>query len=161
MTSDFRYLEDLHAGERWQSAPVTITEDDITAFGRGYDPQPMHTDREQAAHGPFGGLIASGWHMAALAMRLMVEGRSFGGTPVVGVGVDELRWLQPVRPGDVLALERTITDIAPPAKPGGRGTVKSQVVLRNQRGEAALQMVAISKMPSRPVAQSSKQQETA
>jgi acyl dehydratase len=150
MTDAARYLEDLQPGERWTSPPVTITQDDIVTFGRQYDPQPMHTDPQRAADGPFQGLIASGWHMAALAMRLMVEGRTFGGTPVVGVGADELRWLQPVRPGDVLTLERTIAAVESPARPGGRGTVKSLVVLRNQRGEVAMQLVALSKVPSRP-----------
>ncbi|HYF16470.1 MAG TPA: MaoC family dehydratase [Ramlibacter sp.] len=149
-TTTLRYLEDLRVGERWESPPVTITEDDITAFGRLYDPQPMHTDAERAASGPFGGLIASGWHMAALAMRLLVQGKSFGGTPIVGVGADELRWLQPVRPGDVITLERTIAEVQPPARPGGRGTVRSRVVLRNQRGETAMELVAIGKVPARP-----------
>jgi acyl dehydratase len=146
-----RYLEDLEPGERWVSEPVTITQDDIIAFGRQYDPQPMHTDVERAAAGPFKGLIASGWHMAALAMRLMVEGRSYRGTPIIGVGVDELRWLQPVRPGDVLTLERTITAMEPPAKPGGRGTLKSLVEMRNQHGDVALRFVALSRVPSRPL----------
>jgi acyl dehydratase len=149
-TTANRYLEDLRVGERWTSEPVTITEDDITTFGHQYDPQPMHTDPQRAADGPFGGLIASGWHMAALAMRLMVQGRSFGGTPIVGVGVDELRWLQPVRPGDVLTLERTIAELQPPAKAGGRGTIRSRVVLRNQRGDTAMQLIAIGKVPVRP-----------
>jgi acyl dehydratase len=150
MNTSMRYLEDLEVGERWVSQPVTITQEDIITFGRLYDPQPMHTDVERAAEGPFGGLVASGWHMAALAMRLMVEGRSFGNTPIVGVGIDELRWLQPVRPGDVLTLERTVIAITPPAKPGGRGTVKSRVVTRNQRGETAMQVTVLGKLPVRP-----------
>jgi len=161
MTPAQRYLEDLQVGERWVSEPVTITVDDITAFGRLYDPQPMHTDPEAAASGPFGGLIASGWHMAALAMRLLVQGRSFGGTPIVGVGVDELRWLQPVRPGDVLTLERTIAEVVPPRAPGGRGTVKSLVVLRNQRGEPAMQLVTLGKVPARPASAPHHPKETA
>lgn len=146
-----RYLEDLRVGERWVSEPILITQQDIVEFGRAYDPQPMHVDPEQAAGGPFKGLIASGWHVAALAMRLSVQARSFGGTPIVGAGVDELRWLQPVRPGDTLTLERTFVDIAPPARPQGRGTVKSLMVMRNQHGEVALQMTALGKIPVRPV----------
>lgn len=147
-----RYLEDLQLGERWVSQPVTISQEDIIGFGRFYDPQPMHTEPEQAQKGPFGGLIASGWHLAALAMRLSVEGRTFGGTPIIGAGVDELRWLQPVRPGDVLTLERTFVDIVPPKAPRGRGTVKSLMVLRNQKGEIAMQLTALSKVPVRPTA---------
>src|SRR5438132_6516715 len=111
-----RYLEDLEQGETWVSAPVTITEEDIVHFGSLYDPQPMHVDAEAARSGPFQGLIASGWHIASLAMRLSVEAKSFGSTPIVGAGVDELRWQQPVRPGDVLTLERTFVDIQPPSR---------------------------------------------
>ena len=150
MTHSFRYLEDLAPGERWLSPSVTVSQADIIAFGRLYDPQPMHTDADRAGGGPFKGLVASGWHMLALAMRLLVEGRSYGGTPVVGVGADDLRWLQPVRPGDVLTLERTITAIEPPAKEGGRGTVTSRLVMRNQRGETTMHVTTLSKVPSRP-----------
>src|SRR5439155_407928 len=96
----------------------------------------------------FKGLVASGWHMAALAMRLLVEGRSFGGTPIIGVGVDALRWLQPVRPGDVLTLERTIAEIEAPARPGGRGALKSQVEMRNQGVAGTLAATAL--MNARP-----------
>lgn len=151
MNNSTRYLEDLEVGERWVSAPVAVTQDDIVTFGRLYDPQPMHTDPERAAAGPFGGLVASGWHMAALAMRLLVEGRSFGDTPIVGVGIDELRWLQPVRPGDTLTLERTVIALIPPAKAGGRGTVKSRVDMRNQRGETAMHVTVLGKVPARPI----------
>jgi acyl dehydratase len=150
MSTSLRYLEDLEVGERWLSPPVTVTEEDITTFGRLYDPQPMHTDAQRAADGPFKGLVASGWHMTALAMRLLVEGRSFGNTPIVGLGADDLRWLQPVRPGDVLTLERTVAEVTAPAKPGGRGTVKSRVVMRNQRGEQVMHITVLGKVPVRP-----------
>jgi len=146
----YRYIEDLQVGERWMSEPVTLSAEDISEFGRRYDPQPMHVDAERAASGPFGGLVASGWHLTALAMRLSVEARSFGGTPIVGAGVDELRWLVPVRPGDVLVLEREFIEITPPARPGGRGTVRSRMTVRNQRDEAVMTMVALSKVPARP-----------
>jgi len=145
-----RYLEDLQPGEKWVSDPVIVTEQDITQFGALYDPQPMHVDVHAARNGPFQGLIASGWHIAALAMRLSVQARSFGSTPIIGAGVDELRWQQPVRPGDVLVLERTFADIQPPSRPGGRGTVRSLMVMRNQRNETVLQMTAIGKIPTRP-----------
>lgn len=150
MTADNRYLEDLALGERWVSEPVSLNEDDIVQFGRAYDPQPIHTDPEGAARGPFGGLIASGWHLTALAMRLSVEARSFGGTPIIGAGVDELRWLQPVRPGDALTLERVFEQIEAPVRPGGRGTVRSRMTVRNQRGEQVMTMLAIGKIPVRP-----------
>jgi acyl dehydratase len=145
-----RYLDDLEQGERWVSEPVTLSADEIVQFGQTYDPQPIHTDPEGAARGPFGGLIASGWHLTALAMRLSVRARSFGGTPIIGAGVDELRWLRPVRPGDTLTLERVFDSIEPPARPGARGTVRSRMTVRNQRDEKVMTMVAIGKIPVRP-----------
>jgi acyl dehydratase len=150
MTSDNRYLEDLAVGERWLSESVAMTEDEIVQFGRAYDPQPMHTDPESAARGPFGGLIASGWHVTAVVMRLSVTSRSFGGTPIIGAGIDELRWLQPVRPGDALTLERVIEQLEPPTRPGGRGTVRTRMTVRNQRDEKVMTLLAIGKIPVRP-----------
>lgn len=145
-----RYFEDLALGERWVSPAVTLTEQNIIDFGLCYDPQPLHVDPLLAAEGPFGGLIASGWHVAALVMRLNVEGRAFGGTPMIGAGVDELRWRQPVRPGDTLTVERKIVGLDPPKAPGGRGSVRSSFVVRNQRGETVMTMIALSRMPMRP-----------
>jgi len=150
MTAGNRYLEDLVIGESWATDPVTITTEDIVGFGRRYDPQPMHTDPEAAGHGPFGGLIASGWQLTALAMRMSVKSRTFGGTPIVGAGADELRWLQPVRPGDALTLERTVERIDPPTRAGGRGTVYTRMTLRNQREEKVMTMLAIGKIAVRP-----------
>jgi acyl dehydratase len=150
MQSDFRYLEDLTQGERWTSAPLTLNADDIIQFGKLYDPQTFHTDPAAADSTPFKGLVASGWHLAALAMRLSVAGRPFGATPIIGMGVDELRWLKPVRPGDTLTLEREFTLITPPTHPRGRGTVHSRMVLRNQHREDVMVMTALSKVPTRP-----------
>lgn len=144
-----RYLEDLELGERWTSPLVTITAEDIIEFGRRYDPQPFHTDAG-AADGPFGGLVASGWQLASLAMRLSVEARLYGELPVVGVGVDELRWFLPVRPGDVLVAERELVEITLlPAKPK-RGIVKGKIELKNQRGELVMRMYGLSSVPKRP-----------
>ena len=136
MSSENRYLEDLTVGERWVSEPVVISADDITQFGRLYDPQPFHVDSELAAQGPFGGLIASGWHLAAMAMRLSVEARSFGGTPIIGAGVDELRWLQPVRPGDVLTLGARVhrDHPAPIERRPGNGAIAHDDAQPAQRG---------------------------
>jgi len=147
-----RYLEDLEVGEKWSSQPFTISTEDVIEFGQNFDPQPFHTDPQAAENSPFGGLIASGWHLAALAMRKSVEARLFGGLPVVGVGVDELRWLQPVRPGDVLTVERELVEIIMlPAKPK-RGTVKARLELKNQHGEVVMRMYGLSSVPKRPAA---------
>ena len=147
-----RYLEDLEVGERWTSAPIAITQEDIINFGLSFDPQPFHTDPEAAAAGPFGGLVASGWHLASMAMRVSVEARIFGDLPVVGVGVDELRWLQPVRVGDVLTVERELVEIVTlPDKPK-RGIAKARLELKNQRGEVVMRMYGLSSVPKRPAA---------
>lgn len=145
-----QYWEDVQIGIKRELGQYTFTEEEIIRFGRKYDPQPFHVDPEAAKSSIFGGLIASGWHLTALAMRLSVEARSFGGTPIIGAGVDELRWLQPVRPGDALTLERVFEQIEAPVRPGGRGTVRSRMTVRNQRGEEVMTMLAIGKIPVRP-----------
>jgi acyl dehydratase len=148
-----RYLEDLEVGESWTSAKVTIEAQDIVDFASRFDPQPFHLDAEAAKASPFGGLIASGWHLASLAMKICVDARSYGETPVVGIGVDELRWHVPVRPGDVVHVEREIVEIADvPDKPK-RGTVKARVDLKNQRGELVMRMYGLSSVPKRKTAQ--------
>jgi acyl dehydratase len=148
-----RYLEDLEIGERWVSREVTIEEQDIVDFATRFDPQPFHLDPEAAKASPFGGLVASGWQLASLAMRLCVEARSYGDTPVVGIGADELRWYLPVRPGDVVHVERELVEILEvPDKPK-RGTVKARVDLRNQRGELVMRMYGLSSVPRSKPAQ--------
>jgi acyl dehydratase len=147
-----RYLEDLVIGEKWTSAPFTIGQQEIIDFGLRFDPQPFHTDPQAAQAGPFGGLVASGWQLASQAMRLSVEARIFGDLPVVGVGVDELRWLQPVKVGDTLTVERELVEIITlPAKPK-RGIAKARLELRNQHGEVVMRMYGLSSVPKRPAA---------
>jgi acyl dehydratase len=94
MPNPDRYFDDLQVGEVSTGAPILITDEDIMAFGRVYDPQPFHTDPDAAASSRFGSLIASGWHVATLVIKQMVETKPFGSTPVIGIGVDELRWRQ-------------------------------------------------------------------
>jgi acyl dehydratase len=145
------YLEDLAIGEVRKSREFKIEADDVIAFGHSFDPQPFHTDAEAAKASPFGGLITSGWHLAALAMRLCVELRSYGDTPVVGLGADELRWYMPVRPGDVVHVERELVEIIDlPDKPK-RGTAKARVDLKNQRGELVMRMYTLASVPKRKV----------
>jgi acyl dehydratase len=99
------WFDDLALGMRFKSGNVQITESDIKRFAAEYDPQPMHLDEAAAAKTVFKGLAASGWHTAAIAMNLAVQIRPFGPHPLIGMGVDELRWMAPVRPGDTLHLE--------------------------------------------------------
>jgi len=128
---------------------MTVTADDIVAFGSRYDPQPMHTDAEAAARGPFGALVASGWHIAALTVRAFVEAGGYGSTPVVGLGIDELRWLKPVRAGDVITVHREIVELRRSASNPGHGIVKTRVTVRNQAGEAVMSLLTAGRVPTR------------
>ena len=120
-----RYLEDLHVGDRFESDAFEVTEEGIIAFARQFDPQPFHLDVQAAEQSVFRGLVASGWHTAAMSMRLFVTGglKLAGGS--VGLGVDELRWPRPVKPGDTLRLQ---TD--------GGGEGRLTVSLRRRRPSA-------------------------
>src|SRR5258708_14180882 len=114
------WFEDLKVGMRYKGGEAEITRDDIKRFAAEFDPQPFHLDEAAAEKTIFEGLAASGWHTAATAMRLLVALRPFGPHPVLGLGVDELRWLAPVRPGDVLRIECEVLNLAPSrTKPQG------------------------------------------
>lgn len=144
-----KYLEDLSVGDVWTSDPFRITEDLIVDFAKEYDPQPFHIDREVGKNSKFGSLIASGWQLPALAMRSFVLDRPYGRTPVVGIGVDELRWLQPVRPDDVLTVHRKIIDIVPSRTRRDRGIVKTEVTVRNQADVQVMVFTIIAQMQAR------------
>jgi len=130
-----RYLEDLRVGDRFQTASITIGEADIIEFARYYDPQPMHTDPIASASGPFKGLIASGWHTAALVMKLTAEADPLDGLPLLGLGVDQMAWPLPVRPGDTLSVEIEVTGTTPSRSNPQFGIAKLTSTARNQRGE--------------------------
>jgi acyl dehydratase len=135
------YLEDFHVGDVFELGKVEVTEEEILSFGRAYDPQVFHTDPEKARDSSFGGLVASGWLTASLFMRRYVEeilNRSAGeGSP----GVDELRFLQPVRAGDVLQARLTVLGIAPVLGRRGSGIVRPRCELLDPQGKAAFSMV--------------------
>ncbi|MBX3620403.1 MAG: MaoC family dehydratase [Rhizobacter sp.] len=147
-----RFLEDFVIGETWESAPTPLTADEIVDFGRRYDPQPMHTDAERAAAGPFKGLVASGWHIAALSMRLFIQAGGHGATPAVGLGIDELRWLAPARAGDTLTVRREVIDVRRSASNPSHGIVRTRVTVRNQDGTAVMTLISAGRVPARPVA---------
>jgi acyl dehydratase len=130
-----RYLEDLQVGEKIRTPAVTITEEQILEFSRKFDPQPMHSDPEAAANGPFHGLIASGWHTAALAMRLTVDSNPLGSIPLLGLGVDGIEWPHPVRPGDTIEVEIEVLAIRPSTSQPSHGIVKLKTTARNQHGD--------------------------
>ena len=143
------WFDDLKVGMRFKSAAVTVSKDDIIRFATEYDPQPYHLDDEAAKKTMLGGLAASGWHTAAIAMRLATDARPFGPHPLLGAGVDDLRWLLPVRPGDTLYLEGVVTELVPSrSKPQGIARVKWTAY--NQNGEAVYTFNPIAIVPSRP-----------
>ena len=135
------YWEDFAPGRVFETATRTLSEEDIVRFAREYDPQSYHSDAEAAKHSPFGGLIASGWQTAAVGMRLMCDGYLLETSCVGSPGLDELRWLKPVRPGDTLRLRSTVIESTPSAKQANRGTVLFRWEILNQNGEVALSML--------------------
>jgi acyl dehydratase len=145
-----RYLEDVVAGERHVTGSVQVTEAECLAFSRAYDPQPMHIDPEAAARSRFRGIIASGWHTTAMVMRLLVQARPLGDTEILGMGVDQLRWVQPVRPGDSLSVEIEVLSVKPSQSNPRFGVVKFGMTTRNQRGETVMTHSPSCWVPRRP-----------
>jgi acyl dehydratase len=146
-----RYLEDLHAGDRFESDTFQVTEDGIIQFAREFDPQLFHLDVNAAEQSVFQGLAASGWHTAAMTMRLFVTGglKLAGGS--VGLGVDELRWPLPVRPGDTLRLQTEIVEVRPSRSKPDRGIIRIRNVTTNQRGEVVQTFLASVLVRRRPI----------
>lgn len=146
---DARHFEDYPPGAMVVYGPIAVEQDAVVDFGRQFDPQPFHVDAQRAAAGPFGGLIASGWHTAGLMMRLLVDHflpRSAGlGSP----GIDELRWLAPVRPGDQLSVRITVTEARRSRSKPDRGLVRSQIEVLNQRDEPVMTLQAMTLMRCR------------
>ena len=143
------WFDDLAIGMCFKSAEVQITKSDIKRFAAEFDPQPMHLDEVAAVDTLFNGLAASGWHTAAIAMNLAVQIRPFGPHPLIGMGVDELRWMIPVRPDDILHLEGEVIRLTPSkTKPQGIALVKW--TLHNQNGEAVYTFTPIAIVPRRP-----------
>ncbi|MBZ5612353.1 MAG: MaoC family dehydratase [Acidobacteriia bacterium] len=147
-----RYLEDLQVGDRFTAASAEVSARDILNFADRFDPQPMHLDEAAAAGGPLNGLSASGWHTTALVMRLTVDAKPLGGGPVLGLGVDEIRWPNPVRPGDTLTAELEVVSITPSRSKPSHGVVRLRTTARNQRGEVVLTMFPNLWVPRRAVA---------
>jgi acyl dehydratase len=145
-----RYFEDYTPGAVFTSGAITVSEAEIIDFARHYDPQAMHTDPAAAAGGRFGGLIASGWHTAALMMRLFATNFLSPASSVASPGIDELRWLQPVRPGDVLSLRVTIVEARRSRSRPGEGIVRSFIEVLNQDGTVVMSLKPISLIACRP-----------
>jgi acyl dehydratase len=143
------WFDDLKLGMRFRSGEATVTADDIKRFASEFDPQPFHLDEVAAEATAFKGLAASGWHTAAIAMRLAVQVRPFGPHPLMGAGVDDLRWMKPVRPGDTLHLEGEVVELVP-SRTRPQGIARVKWTAYNQHGEAVYTFNPIGIVPRRP-----------
>jgi len=145
-----RYFEDFKVGDVIPLAPLSIGEAEILAFARKFDPQPMHLDPEAARRGAFGGLIASGWHTCALAMRATAAWFAEAKVAALGSpGLDQVRWLAPVRPGDRLAGSFEVLEMRPSSS-RPMGIVKQRLEFRNQAGTLVLSMIGTGFFARRP-----------
>lgn len=142
-------LDDLVVGASCDLGSAAVGEADIIAFAEQFDPQPFHCDPAAAQQSATKGLIASGWHTASLAMRLIALGKPFGISPILGIGVDELRWPVPVRPGDSVHAQAQILAVRPSASKLDRGMVQLLVELRNAGGEIVFSMKPMMVVPRR------------
>ncbi|HEX9465439.1 MAG TPA: MaoC family dehydratase [Alphaproteobacteria bacterium] len=132
------YLDELKIGDRFESGGYTLTEADMIGFALKYDPQPFHIDVEAAKKTPYEGLIASGFQTLAIGFRVMYATGFLKSANLGGIGIDELRWLKPVRPGDTLRTVTEIKEITPSKSKPDRGVMKHQVLVFNQRNERVL-----------------------
>ncbi|GAA5159295.1 MULTISPECIES: MaoC family dehydratase [Amycolatopsis] len=139
-----RYFEDYVPGSTHEFGNVKVTEAEIVEFATRYDPQPFHVDAAAAADGPFGGLIASGWHTASLMMRLLADNYLSPVSSLGSPGIDELRWPKPVRPGDELRLRVHVVESRPSKSKPDRGLVRSRIELLNQDEEIVFSALALN-----------------
>ena len=150
MLNEERYWEDFEPRETLVLGSRTVTEEEIVAFAREWDPQPFHVDPEAARESVFGGLIASGWHTVAMWMRLYVDSLLDGAASMGSPGIEELRWLAPVRPGDTLAGRLTVLETTPSERRPDRGTVRIRGEMVNQDGVTVMSMVSRGHFGRRP-----------
>jgi len=140
---DGRYFDDFEVGERFVSRGATLTESQILDFALAYDPQPFHLDRNAAEQGPFGGLIASGFQTLCLAFRMFYQEGIINSSSMGSPGMDELRWLRPVRPEDTLHVEAEVLEMRPSRTKSDRGTLRMAYAVRNQADETVMTFVTI------------------
>ena len=136
------YFEDLEEGQRRELGSYTVPEDEMMEFARRYDPQPIHVDEEAAQDSIFGGVIASGWYTASVCMRLLADEFLNEAASMGALGLDKLRWQNPVRAGDTLTVSNEILETRPSESRDDRGYVRNKTVAYNQDGEEVLVWVA-------------------
>jgi len=135
-----RYFEDYVPGAVYEFGSIDVSEAEIIEFALRFDPQDMHLDPDAAARGPFGGLIASGWHTAAMMMRLFCDHFLSKAASLASPGIDELRWLRPVRPGDVLRIRVSVLEATRSRSRPDRGMVRTLVEVLNQNSEVVMSL---------------------
>ena len=145
-----RFFEDFTVGDTFETGTLSVSEGDIVDFARRFDPQPWHLDEHIASTSPFKGLVASGWHTAAVTMRLFVDSGVMRATGILGLGVDELRWSKPLRPGTTLHVMGEVKSLEPPAPGRHAGTMRVHLATIDQDGEAVQTAVAILRVRIRP-----------
>lgn len=145
-----RYFDDFAVGQTFRSASRAVDTDEIKSFAGAFDPQPFHLDDEAARGSMFGGLAASGWHTAALTMRLLVDSDFQPAGGIIGAGVEELRWPRPVRPGDMLRTESEVLEVREMKSRTDLGLVKLRTTTRNQNDEPVQVLIANLVVPRRP-----------
>jgi acyl dehydratase len=144
------YFEDFEPGQDIDLGTRTVTEEEIVAFAREYDPQPFHVDRDAAAHSIYGGVIASGWHTCGMMMRMVVDGLLNRSASMGSPGLDGVRWLAPVRAGDTLNVRYRTTQVKASASKPDRGVVWSQWVAINQHGDTVCTVDGMGMFGRRP-----------
>ena len=145
-----RYLEDFAVGQTFGSGRLRIERQRIETFAAEFDPQPFHLDEQAARNTLFGGLAASGWHTAALSMRLLVESELKPAGGIIGAGFDELRWPRPVRPDDELRVESEVLEVRPSQARPNQGLLKLRMTTLNQNGEAVQVAIGYLLVQRRP-----------
>jgi acyl dehydratase len=144
-----RYLEDFAVGQTFGSGRLRVDKEQIKAFAAEFDPQPFHLDEDAARDTIFRGLAASGWHTAAVTMRLLVESEIEPAGGIVGAGFDEFRWPRPVRPGDELHIESEVLEVRPSRSRSNQGLIKVRTTTLNQNDEAVQVQIANLFVPRR------------
>jgi len=144
-----RYLEDFAVGQTFRSGRMRIEAERIKSFAAEFDPQPFHLDEAAARGTIFAGLAASGWHTAAMTMRLLVEGEFKPAGGIVGAGFEEFRWTKPVRPGDELRVESEVLEVRPSKSRPEQGLIKVRTTTLNQNDEAVQVLVGTLVVPRR------------
>ena len=142
MSKQFKYYwEDFAVGSVREFGAKTLSEEEIVRFAREFDPQPFHVDAQAAAKSVYGGLIASGWHTCSLAMRMMCDAYLLDAASQGSPGVEEIKWLKPVRPGDTLRVSFTVLEARPLESKPQIGLIKAQWRMYNQKDECVMQML--------------------